>query len=430
MEMRKKQRRYPLLVLIMILSALVTNGCRDEGEEDRQAANITTSEESLLVEEIPSSGEGTAGETAPSEDTEENAGKEDASSKISLVMVGDILLHDRVEESAVQADGSRDFSAIFSETGKTISDADLAIVNQEVIIGGSGLGISGYPAFNAPYEIGDALAETGFDVVCHATNHALDKGKKGILNCIDFWRTNYPQMGILGIHDSSEEQDDIYIFEKDGIKIAILNYTYGTNGISLPSDMPYAVDMLEEEKVISDIQKAEAEADFTIVCPHWGTEYQLTPSAQQKKWSRIFLEQGVDLVLGTHPHVIEPVEWLTDEATDNKMLVYYSLGNYVNWTSGTGAGVSNRMVGGMATVTLEKKSETEPVEISEYGVEALVCHVRSGSNGVRVYPLGSYTQELAAENEIISQAPDFTYRYCVDLCDKVWGDLWKQEVVK
>lgn len=425
MEMRKKQRRYLLLVLIMILSALVMNGCRNEGEKDRQAANITTSEESLLVEEIPSSGEGTAGETAPSEDTEENAGKEDTSSKISLVMVGDILLHDRVEESAVQADGSRDFSAIFSETGKTISDADLAIVNQEVIIGGSGLGISGYPAFNAPYEIGDALAETGFDVVCHATNHALDKGKKGILNCIDFWRTNYPQMGILGIHDSSEEQDDIYIFEKDGIKIAILNYTYGTNGISLPSDMPYAVDMLEEEKVISDIQKAEAEADFTIVCPHWGTEYQLTPSAQQKKWTRIFLEQGVDLVLGTHPHVIEPVEWLTDEATGNKMLVYYSLGNYVNWTSGTGAGVSNRMVGGMATVTLEKKSETDPVEISEYGVEALVCHVRSGSNGVRVYPLGSYSQELAAENEIISQASDFTYWYCIDLCDKVWGELWK-----
>ena len=119
---------------------------------------------------------------------------------------------------------------------------------------------------------------------------------------------------------------------------------------------------------MEDIRRAEEAADFTIVCPHWGTEYELTPSEEQEAWTEIFLREGVDLVLGTHPHVIEPVEWVTDEETGHKMLVYYSIGNYVNWTSGMGNGVSDRMVGGMAEVTLTKQeAETEnSVEITDY----------------------------------------------------------------
>ena len=104
----------------------------------------------------------------------------------------------------------------------------------------------------------------------------------------------------------------------------------------------------------ADIQRAEELADFTIVCPHWGTEYRLTSDASQEKWTKIFAENGADPILGTHPHVIEPIEWVTDEASEHEMLVYYSLGNFVNWTSGTGEGVANRMVGGMAEVTITK----------------------------------------------------------------------------
>lgn len=339
---------------------------------------------------------------------------------VSLIMVGDMLMHTPVEESAKQEDGTYDFSAIFTHTEELIQEADLALVNEEVIIGGEELGISGYPAFNAPFELGHELVEVGFDIMCHGTNHALDKGKKGLLSCINFWKENYPEIAVLGVHDSQESQNEIYIYEQDGIKIAILNYTYGTNGISLPDDMPYAVDMLEQEKVIKDIIMAEEMADFTIVCPHWGTEYELGISTMQKKWTEIFLENGVDLVLGTHPHVIEPIEWVRDEETGHEMLVYYSLGNFVNWTSSSGAGIANRMVGGMAQVTLERNGTGEVV-ITEYDVEPLVCHLQQGTNGVTVYPLEEYTAELAAVNEIISQDVNFTLEYCEELCEKVWG---------
>lgn len=344
------------------------------------------------------------------------------SSELTLLMVGDVLLHTPVEQSALQPDGSYNFDAVFAHTEDTIRSADLALVNQEVILGGAELGVSGYPAFNAPFEAGDALVNAGFDVVCHGTNHALDKGKKGILNCTSYWRDEHPDIAILGIHD--REEQEIYIYEKDGISIAVLNYTYGANGISLPEDMPYAVDLLEEQKVTSDIQRAKELADFTVVCPHWGTEYRLTPDAMQEKWTGIFLDNGVDLVLGTHPHVIEPVEWMTDEENGRSMLVYYSLGNFVNWTSGTGEGVANRMVGGMAKITLSRDKD-DNVVISEYQIDALVCHVEEGTDGVTVYPLSEYTEALAEKNAIRSQDITFSREYCIELCDQIWGDLWR-----
>lgn len=347
-------------------------------------------------------------------------------SRINIIMVGDILLHTPVEESAMQEDGSYNYDAIFANVRDEIDKADLAIVNQEVIIGGEELGISGYPAFNAPYSIGDALVKAGFDVVCHGTNHALDKGKQGVLNCINFWENNYPDIEVLGIHDTKEDAEEIVYVEKDGIRLAFLNYTYSTNGISMPEDMPFAVDMLTDankDKIIADIQRAEKEADFTIVCPHWGTEYSLEISSSQKKWTSLFLENGVDLVLGTHPHVIEPVEMIIDEQTGHRMLVYYSLGNFVNWTSSSGEGIANRMVGGMAEVTIEK-DESGNTYIKEYGIEELVCHPEGGINGVTVYFLDDYTKELADKNEIISQDPEFSLQYCLELCQNVWANMY------
>ncbi len=336
--------------------------------------------------------------------------------EISLVMTGDILLHTPLAESGKKEDGSYDFSAVFSKMEEEISGVDLALVNQEVIIGGAELGVSGYPAFNAPYELGDALADAGFDVVCHATNHALDKGKRGLVNCLSFWEENYPGIAVLGIHDSAQKQEEIYVYEQEGIRIAILNYTYGTNGIPLPADMPYAVDLLDRERVEADLKKASEMADFVIVCPHWGTEYVLEETAEQEKWAAIFAENGADLVIGTHPHVIEPVKWVEDT------LVYYSLGNFVNWTSGTGAGVANRMVGGMAKVVISR-DETGGVGIAEYGVEPVVCHLEQGFGGVTVYPLEEYTEELAQKNEIVKQDGSFTLEYCRQLAEDVFGEL-------
>lgn len=437
-------------------------------------------------------------------------GPNNTDSDITIVMVGDVLLHTPVAESGLRADGNYCFDALFTHVGSVIQQADLALVNQEVIIGGSELGVSGYPCFNAPYELGDALVSAGFDVVLHATNHALDKGEAGIQNCLAYW-AEHPEIAVLGIcadtdnpagptgrttaaadatsteasaadipgrttattdtgitttsaltdildhtsavetaitdasaadipngngdsahtaagnlgHNGTTNQNRLFLCEQNGIRIAVLNYTYGTNGIPIPADMPDAVSLLEEETVLSDLAMAEELADFTIVCPHWGTEYQLVPSSEQKYWADLFLENGADLCIGTHPHVIEPIEWMRDDK-GHEMLVYYSLGNFVNWTSSSGDGIANRMVGGMATVTISRTTSGE-VRITDYGVLPLVCHLSDGTDGVTTWFLSDYTEELAAENAIIAQDPAFSREYCVRLCNEVWGDLCLSE---
>lgn len=415
-------KRKVMNMICCMVCVLLLAGCAGNNTEEAEATQIATPAPTLVPTPEPTP------EPTPVPTPEPTPTPTPEPTEISLIMVGDMLLHTPVENAAKQEDGSYNFDAIFANMKDEIEAADLAIVNQEVIIAGEEFGISGYPAFNAPYAVGDALVKTGFDVVCHGTNHALDKGRKGLVSCLNFWETQYPDIAVLGINGSVEEQEEIYIYEQDDISIAILNYTYGTNGIPLPESMPFAVDMLEKEKVIADIQRAEELADFTVVCPHWGTEYKLEPSSEQKRWTEIFLDNGVDLVLGTHPHVIEPVEWVKDEETGHEMLVYYSIGNFVNWTSGTGAGVANRMVGGMAQVTIT--IEEGKVFIAEYGVEPVVCHLEEGVNGVTVYKLSEYTTELADANCIRQQDATFTLEYCLELCEKVWGELSSGELME
>ncbi len=351
---------------------------------------------------------------------------------LNIIMAGDILLHTPVEEAAKNDEtGEYDFDFIFDHSAEVISKADVAIVNQEVIIGGEELGVSGYPAFNAPYEISDSLYKAGFDVICHATNHALDKGKKGIVNCLDHWRKAYPDVLATGIYDNEQEasEENIPILERNGIRVAVLNYTYGTNGIAAPADMPYAVSMLNKERVITQLELAEKEADFTIVCPHWGTEYNLGISTDQKKWTEIFRAHGADAVIGTHPHVIEPLIFYEDEdpshITNNHgagdMPVYYSLGNFVNWTAGTGKGVADRMVGAVADLSISRKEDGE-VSIDDYSVRNYVCHVEPGDQKVTVYPVEEYTEELALQNAIRKQDSSFSKEYCEELIRKVFGE--------
>lgn len=363
------------------------------------------------------------------QETVEEAGKQTEETdvyvepEVDIVMVGDILLHDPVQESGKLADGTYNYDHLFANVKEDIQAADIAIANQEVILGGTELGLSGYPNFNGPYEVGDALADAGFNVILHATNHTLDKGKQALVNCMNFWKNEHSDVTVLGIFDSQEAYDnDIYVYEQDGIKIAILNYTYGTNGMPFPDDMSYAVALLEEEKVVSDIQKANELADFVVVCPHWGTEYEHVEDAKQEYWSEIFLENGVDLVIGTHTHYIQPVEMLSDDS-GNTMLVYYSLGNFINATAESGSGTADRMIGEMAQITVAKKESGE-VYIKDYGVEPLVTQLLYGTQEITTYKLSDYTEELAEKNKILEKDSAFSLEFCKNLCEEVLGELY------
>ncbi len=422
--MKSKYKRSEVATFIgVMLLIIIVAGC---GKANGTEMTTSTQETDDVQNEVSEEFDAQVNKQVIAPDSEPEPEPEPEPAQVSLIMVGDILLHSPVEASSVQEDGTYSYDKIFANTKEEIQAADLAIVNQEVIIGGEELGISGYPAFNAPYEIGHDLVETGFDVVCHGTNHALDKGKKGLTNCLNFWDEFYPDIEVLGINETEEDSGDIFIYEKDGIKIAILNYTYSTNGIPLPDDMPYAVDMLTEankQNILADISMAEEKADFTIVCPHWGTEYYLGVDSFQKKWTEIFLENGVDLVLGTHPHVIEPIEMIQDEETGREMLVYYSLGNFVNWTASSGDGIANRMVGGMAEVVIEKDKNGKTY-IKDYGINPVICHLEEGTNGVTVYFFDEYTEELAGRNQIVKQDSAFSLQFCEDLLKKIWENMY------
>ncbi len=346
-----------------------------------------------------------------------------AEKRVTLSMVGDVLLHTPVVKASDDGKGGYDFKPIFKNLKNVIESYDIAIVNQETIPGGKELGISGYPAFNAPYEIGDAIADGGFDIVLHANNHALDRGKKGVVNTLKYWKSKHPLLAVLGMYGNKKDSEKIYVAEKNGIKIAILNYTYGTNGIKPPADMPFAVNYLEKARVEADIKKARRMADFVVVCPHWGTEYNMGISDYQRYWTDIFLKNKVDLVIGAHPHVIEPIEWVKDKKTGHRMLVYYSLGNFVNATAMTGA-IGNRYIGGMAEVTIIKEGE-DRARVGEYGITALLAHREDKRNGFAVYKLSEYTEKLMSKHQARTVHKGFNLKYCIDICNKVWGGLWK-----
>ncbi len=402
--MRQRYLKFAAGVLAMLL---LLSGC---SIEKVSTGELSTSEPETTVEDT----------TQPAPETTAEPEKE----TVSIIMVGDVLLHEKVAESGKRDDGTYNYDHFFANVKDEIQGADIAIVNQEVILGGKELGLTGYPSFNGAFEVGDAEANVGFNVVLHATNHALDKGKTAVLNCIDFWKTKHPDIGMIGIYDSQESRDSIYVTEKNGIKVAILNYTYGTNGIPLPSDMPYAVNMLDETTVRSDVAKAKQMADFVIVAPHWGTEYTHDIVDYQKRWTDIFADCGVDLVIGTHPHVVEPVE--TVEKNGHSMLVYYSIGNFINSTAETGSGIADRMLGAMATVTIEKDESGGAVKISDYGVIPLVTHVKTGQAQITTYKLSDYTQEMAAQNEIVASDPAFSLEYCKNICRNVFKNLYNE----
>lgn len=351
-----------------------------------------------------------------------NKDKVSDTSQVTLLAVGDNLIHIEVVLSGKKKDGSLNYDHLYSNLKEEIRGADLAVVNQETILGGDDFAYSGYPNFNSPTQIGDALVNAGFDVILHATNHAMDMGLQGIENTLAYWKTK-PEITMLGMNETAEDQDKITIVEKNGIKLALLNYTYSLNGYSLPKDKPYLVNMLDKKKMAEDIKKAEEQADFTIVFPHWGSEYVYQATSMQKDLTAFYYEHGVDLVIGAHPHVIEPVEWI-ETKKDHRMLVYYSLGNFMSYQK-----EAPRMLGAMAGVTITKDSTG--TYISKADITPIVTHYENGPADFHygIYKLSDYTPALAKLHGVsdIAKNGAMDYQTTLDLAKQVLGSWYSEE---
>lgn len=338
------------------------------------------------------------------EETSEEAPTEPPRSEVELVAVGDVLMHTPLLNYAAQGDGTYDFNEIFSVMKDDISRADIAICNQETPIDTTIPADGGIEfIFNTPGEIGDAEINAGFDVVLQASNHSYDEGSDGILHTIDYWKTKEGQATMIGMNESQEKRDTITYYEKNGIKFALLNYTYGLNGFELPYDMDYLVTILDDEHremIENDIREADANADFVIVFPHWGVE-DLWPETTefQDMWAEIFTEAGADLIIGTHPHVCERIDWVTSE-NGNRALCYYSIGNYASNQQ-----EAPEVLGGMAKVKIVKENGETYIDESATGVVPTVTHneyVGDFTNRVVCYKLSDYTEDLAWQHDIVT----------------------------
>lgn len=266
---------------------------------------------------------------------------EDKHYEASLIAVGDYLIHSSVYKDAnrlANGDGY-DFKPMISYIKEIVSNYDIAYYNQETILGGSELGLSDYPTFNSPYEAGDAMLDAGFNLVSLATNHTMDSGKKAVENSCKYWQSKKNVL-TAGSYCSEEERNKINIKETNNIKYTMLNYTYGTNGMPVANDYlvnvwPTDIDNINnpekdtkyqayKKQVKEDIDKVKDKVDFLIVAMHWGVEYTHEPTAYEKDMASYLASLGVNLIIGTHPHVIQPVTWIDDT------LVIYSLGNFIS----------------------------------------------------------------------------------------------------
>ena len=354
------------------------------------AKETLPTEEETRPTEIASAAESSSEEASSEEETK----KPREASRITLVAIGDMLMHPGVSAYAMMPDGSIDYKFIFKPIQEEVKNADIAIVNNEVPFGGNEYGLKNYPLFNVYSELGDEEVRAGFDVILCATNHVMDMNVAGLERTMAFWK-KYPQMTILGVHESQEAQDTLQFVERNGVKIAMYNCTYGINSYGVPADRPYLVDLMTQDRMSTIrkmLEKAEREADFTIVFPHWGSEYHLKETSDQHYWASFFTECGADLIIGTHPHVLEPVKTVT-ASNGNTSLCYYSLGNYISLQDET---IS--VLGGMAKVTLF--ADADSVSVESYDTQYLVTHYGKDINYPYVLKLEDYTEELASQHGI------------------------------
>ncbi|WP_066062625.1 CapA family protein [Neobacillus soli] len=265
--------------------------------------------------------------------------------KITIGAIGDILIHDVVYQDAFN--GTKyTFEPMLENVKTLLEKPDLLTANQESMLGGLELGLSGYPTFNSPHEVADALVHAGVDIVSTANNHTLDKGEKGIKSEASY--LDHIGLPHVGSFLNGKDRQQLRILNKNGIKIAFLSYTYGTNGIPVPNGKDFLVNLIDRESMKDEIHRAKKEADVVVMSIHWGIEYQRIPTTEQKDLASFLANEGADIIFGSHPHVLQPMEWI-NTADGRKTFVIYSLGNFISAQYN-----DYKDIGGMATIDITK----------------------------------------------------------------------------
>lgn len=316
---------------------------------------------------------------------------EPVTSSASIAAVGDVLLHGSIYRDAQRGETFH-FDDMFQAVKPYLEKPDITFANQESMIGGKEIGLSTYPTFNSPFEIGDTLKRVGVDVVSMANNHTLDRGEKAILNAIQHW--NKIGMLYVGAYENEEDKAKIRTIEKNGITFSFLAYTYGTNGIPVPKDKPYLVNLIDKEKIEADIQQAKELSDVVVVSMHFGNEYERMPNETQKELAQFIADAGAHIIFGHHPHVLQPVDFIRSKE-GHDTFVAYSLGNFL--AAQEAKHDHHRRIGGIVQVEVEKVEFEGETKITVHSPSFLptYIHFRNWKN-YRILPMHSLTDnELA-----------------------------------
>lgn len=313
----------------------------------------------------------------------------------TVMAVGDNLVQPSLLQSGQYESGLWNYEHVFANMKSQIQAADIAMINQETPFTSDHDLVSGTAPYATPTEIGDALVSAGFDVVSSATAFMDDNGYDFLSQTFDFWKNSHPEVTVLGIHETQEDADAIKTVEVNGIKIAFLNYTFPSSG-NENTEKEYMIDIFDSQKVADAVQKAKAAADCVIFSANWGKTEEPMPTEYEKQWANFLMKNGVDVVIGTNPNVLQPFGYLTDDEGHN-MLIYYSLGNFVS-----GQETLKQLLGGMANFTIQKTvtGDETSVKITDASITPLVMHYSYDTGDYSPYLLSDYTEDLASRHSV------------------------------
>lgn len=298
--------------------------------------------------------------------------------KLSLIMTGDVLIHSSVYDDAYE-NGKYNFYKMVEFIKPIVNQYDLAFYNQESILGGTSLGLSSYPAFNSPFEVGEAFTNIGFNLVSLANNHTLDRGKSAVIASNNYWDSKINVVTSGSSNNSKSSKPKIY--EKNGITYSLLAYTTTTNGIIPPND--YYVNVYSKQKVMDDINAIKDKADLILVSMHWGEEYNHNPTNEQKNIAKYLSSLGVDIVIGHHSHVVGPIDYIGDT------LVIYSLGNFLSGQEGI-----DKQVGLMVSLDIYKDNDI--LVINRPNAMLTYAYYKEGSTkyDFKIYPFSKLNNDI------------------------------------
>ena len=328
------------------------------------------------------------------------------SSSVNIVCAGDNLIHTPIYRIAkeIGENGGYEFSPAYEHLGTLISDADLAILNQETILSDD-FEPSSWPFFCTPTDMARVMTELGFDAFSIANNHVIDKGEAGLKSTLTFWKDNYPDVPVYGAYLNEEDMNNIRTMTVNGIKFAFLGYMEHTNGLYLPSSTEFRITYLSDEETMEkQIRKAREIADCVIVSAHFGIEVTNIITPQQRTLSQKFADWGADIIIGTQPHTIQSMEYL-DAADGRKAFVFYCLGNFISTMDNPLS-----MAEMLGCITVTKDSPTGSVTLSDAYAVPLVNYYDKAYTYVGVYPLSGYTRSLAETHCLNDVTYDFILR--------------------